>query len=145
MGQHCSGPNAEDLLDTVNQVSTYFVMVMVVLTIIIVVAFTIYIFCFRTSEQRPLFVTWQTILLNLFWIFISTYYIDIIVKLKTDPDYTIDVQTKMQNFYSSTADFFFVIHDWLFILEYLQASLILPVAITYFGQEDRAEEALIQK
>ena len=83
----------------------------------------------------------QTIALNLFWVFSALYSINAIRYLY-DENFSFSLENEMTllNFYSSTADFFFVIHDWLFIQEYLQASLFLPIAISYFDIGSEVEK-----
>ena len=116
---------------------------MLTFTIILAIAFTIQIFFCRNSVERPRFVTAQTIILNLFWIFLVIYYIDITVKYNADESNEGD--TMLQNFYSSTGDLFFILHDWLFISQYLQASLTLPIFIEFFDKEGKEIEARRKK
>ena len=91
---------------------------------------SLYVFCAKKSEQRPLFVTIQMLFLNLFVICFALYFSTVWGKEG------VLSQKKLGNLYATIGDTLFVIHDWLFTEQFLKTSLLLPVAFGNYDQDD---------
>ena len=72
----CDGSNSniDESEHNLNIVNLYTCLTFTVLCAIATVASSIYIFCKRRGDQRPLFVTMQMVILNCFWISFMIYY-----------------------------------------------------------------------
>ena len=108
------------------------------------VATTVYLFGKRNSQQRPLFVTAQMVLLNLFWMVYLAYFA-IMTKREIEEDEITNYEAVFteESFlaasFAATGDFVFLLHDWLFTEQYLAASLLMPIAVNVANE---AQEAL---
>lgn len=110
------------------------------LTGLVSVGTTIFLFCRRSSEERPLFVTAQMIMLNLAWPCWLIYYTAVTHRMISE-DTIIVKQTIWDNLFCSLGNFFFLIHDWLFIEQYINVSLVMPIAVrTINSNEDIVSE-----
>ena len=81
----CSGNSQEIQLfyDNLYHVDIIVVFILIALCALTSTIASLFIFCARSSDQRPLFVTLQMILLNLFWIIFLSYWITV-AKADTD-------------------------------------------------------------
>ena len=81
-GGICTRPNDfVPFLKAVDKATLICVSSFILITALITVYVTVYIYCKRTAEQRPLFVSLQMLFLNLFWIFLGMYYASIITRV----------------------------------------------------------------
>lgn len=138
----CSGSNSyiDESQHDLNIVNLYTCIAFTVLCAIATVAASIYIFCKRRGDQRPLFVTKQMVILNCFWISFMVYYV-ILVGQKGD---NISTQSQVDNIFASLGDLFFILHDWIFTQQYLSASLLMPIAITMIDGESDTEKQKVR-
>ena len=66
------------------KVNTFVVLSFVGVSALVAVSATVYIFVKRSEKERPLFVTCQMFLLNMFWISFSAYYISLLTHSKVE-------------------------------------------------------------
>ena len=82
-----------------------------------------FIFCRRSADQRPLFVSIQMISLNFNWLILVPFYC---IVLTQQHDYHQDYLT---NTLATVGDIGYIIHDGIFVEAHLKASLFLPIAL----------------
>ena len=70
------------------------------------------------------------IFLNVFWICFAVYIT--LIWVHTSSDQKIADQTPLANVIATIGDAFFVTHDWLFIEQFMLASMMMPVALNIF-------------
>ena len=80
------------------------------------------------------------ILLNIFWLCLAPYYYMVFHSSAQDNDH-LAKQDEFMNLLATIGDLAFIIHDWLFTLETMMASLQMPIAIKLFN-EDYERESL---
>lgn len=98
---------------------------------------TFYLFIKKQSDERPNFVLWQMLFVNMYWII----FIIAMTYLALDGN-----DSDAGEIYSSLAtmgDTCLLIHDWIFVDAYLVASLLLPIALQRFRNpsQDRARQS----
>ena len=109
-----------------------------VLAGIVTLAAAYYILFKLSAKERPLFVTYQTLLLICFSIPSMIYYSLLISKYPAG-------QTWLQNILPTIADLCFILHDWIFTEEFLSASLRMPIAISMFKGKGEEQELKTQE
>ena len=137
MGSLCSDSITENQskLATLDQVNVIVILFFLAGCALVTVTATCYIFTRKNSDQRPLFVTLQMIFLNIFWMCFVVYFTSLFNNVFNTGGEIIE-QEKIENMFATIGDTFFVIHDWLFTEQFLQSSLILPVAMDLLNQDD---------
>lgn len=107
------------------------------LNVIFTAAVTVFIFCYRSKEQRPTFVVWSTIFLNFFCIFYVIYFSLVVLDMVSQDgsDKSVPKQTRTENIFATLGNFFMVSHDWIFTEQHIMASLNLPIVIQIFDTD----------
>ena len=142
----CEGSRQEieDNFRGVSVYSTYFIMVNFFILAVGVVFTSIFICARRKSVDVPRFVILQMICLNIMWVsFFIYYYFVLGGYLRTSSDQSLPEQTQLENIIATVGDLMMLIHDWLFLEQYLEASLMMPIALKMFrdfGSTDLTDE-----
>jgi len=74
------------------------------------------------------------VFLNLFWALFLIYY-GLLVNDIFSKGISVTNQTRTENLLATIGDLFFILHDWLFAIQFLDASLRMPIAINIFTRE----------
>ena len=78
------------------------------------------------------------ICLNIFWLCLAPYYYMVFHSSAQDDDH-LAKQDVIANLLATIGDSAFIIHDWLFTLETMMASLQMPIAIKLFNVENEGD------
>ena len=105
---------------------------------------TTVIVCRRKRDQRPRFVIFQLVFVNIFWLCFVVYIVLLSPQIFVDGQ-RIPSQTNIANTFATIGDYFFMMHDWIFISQYLRASLLMPIVIDERSNDLDKEKLAIQK
>ena len=93
------------------------------------IATAIVVFGFKSKDERPMFVTWQTIWLGLYCICFVFYFAGKYIGMDTEEK----THHYLANTLATVGNAFFLMHDWIFTEQYVAASLNMPVIIKIFS------------
>ena len=118
----CDGTEQEiaDMLNRALYVDSCVVCGIIVLCGLVSVTSTMYIFVWRSKEERPGYVIFQSIFINMHWVLFIAYFSIFIYRVgnSENKDEAKQVQNEL-NIWAAFADFCFITHDWIFTDQYL--------------------------
>lgn len=91
---------------------------------------TINIFCCKSKNERPIFVVVQILCFDLFCISFVIYFAMIYNNREG-----LNLHTKLANAIASVGDVGYLMHNWFFAKQYVEASLNLPIIIELFDND----------
>ena len=110
--------------ERIKRIALWFSLVSQLVNGMIALATTYAVFCERQKNQRPKFVLWQLVTLQIGWILSFVYYL--LLLLEGSPSFK---QSKIENVVVLLSDATYFTADWLFFEQYLSVSLLLPTVL----------------
>lgn len=123
-GGPCSAENELQTKSTIDWLNTWPVIVALLMIIIVTLITTLYLFICKRHSERPDFVMWQMLFLNLYWILFVSSLFDIVFQ---DSESASEQTQTIFETLATMADVCILIHDWIFIDAYLVVSMRLPI------------------